>query len=160
MSSSEFDSQKAHKQFSAACFNQAWDLIDLPERTADQEAELLALAFASNWHWSQREDYSPEKASISNWQISRVFSLIGNGAMAVRFGERSLNALSELGESYFLTTYAYEAQARGYLVQGDLLTASSLLDKAIICSNQIESDENRTLVTADLEQLQQMLSQS
>ena len=152
--------QHVHKHFSAACFNQAWDLIDLPKRSAEQEAELLALAFASHWHWTQREDYSPAKASISNWQISRVFALIGDGPMAIRFGEKALNVLTDPNESPFLAAYAYEAQARGHAVQGNDDAAISMLEQAVSHSAQIESDENRTLVTADLEQLQQMLNQS
>ena len=159
MTNQEFDLQKTHKHFSANCFNRAWDLIDLSERSADQEAELLALAFASHWHWTQREDYSPAKASISNWQISRVFALIGDGPMAVRFGEKALNVLSDPAESPFLTAYAYEAQARGLAVNGDHETARLMLDQAVSYSAQIESDENRTLVAADLEQLLQMLNQ-
>ena len=159
MSSPEFDFQKIHKYFSTNCFNRAWDLIDLPERSADQESELLALAFASHWHWTQREDYSPAKASISNWQISRVFALIGDGPMAVRFGERALNVLKDPNESPFLTAYAYEAQARGLAVSGNHDTARLMLEQGSSYAAQIESDENRSLVAADLEQLQQILNQ-
>ena len=159
MSGPEFDPQKAHKYFSANCFNQAWDLIDLPKRSAEQEAELLPLTFASHWHWTQREDYSPAKASISNWQIARVFALIGDGTMAVRFGKKALNVLSAPNESPFLAAYAYEAQSRGLAVEGDNAGANAMLEIAADYAAKIESDENRTLVTADLEQLRQMLQQ-
>ena len=64
----EFDLQVAHRYFSATCFNQAWELIDKPERTAEEDEAMVQLSLASTWHWTQREDCTPANLSIGYWQ--------------------------------------------------------------------------------------------
>lgn len=52
----DFDRIAAHRYFSAECFNQAWDLIEKPQRTAEDNEKMLLLSIASLWHWTQRPD--------------------------------------------------------------------------------------------------------
>ena len=61
----EFDIEKAHRFFSAECFNRAWDLIDKPRRTAEQDRTMLQLSLASLWHWSQRPGCTSTDLSIA-----------------------------------------------------------------------------------------------
>jgi hypothetical protein len=53
------DLEKAHRYFSAECFNRAWDYIDKPSRTPEEEQAMLLLSLASLWHWTQRPDCTP-----------------------------------------------------------------------------------------------------
>ncbi len=46
-----FDVALAHRWFAIDLNNAAWDLIDLPERSADQDDEMIASALASRQHW-------------------------------------------------------------------------------------------------------------
>src|SRR5688572_22601002 len=85
-----FDIGAAHKYFSADCFNQAWTLIEKADRTSKDDQQMLASSFASLWHWSQREDCSCRTLSIAHWQLSRIFSLLGDAASATRHGETCL----------------------------------------------------------------------
>jgi hypothetical protein len=39
-----FDISAAHKYFAAHCFNAAWDLIDKPGRTAEDDRMMVALS--------------------------------------------------------------------------------------------------------------------
>lgn len=55
-----FDLSAAHKYFSVDCFNRAWDIIDKTIRTPAEEEQMLLLAFASFYHWTQRPDCSAE----------------------------------------------------------------------------------------------------
>ena len=50
----DFDSAKAHQFFSAHCFNSAWELIDKPERTPEENEQMIQRTMASLWHWTQR----------------------------------------------------------------------------------------------------------
>ena len=68
----DFELQKAHRYFSADCFNRAWDEIDKSSRTHEEDERMLLLAMASLWHWGQREDVTPVNYSIGYWQVSRV----------------------------------------------------------------------------------------
>ena len=60
----DFDSAKAHQHFSAHCFNSAWELIDKPERTPEENEQMIQRTMASLWHWTQREDCTNQKLSI------------------------------------------------------------------------------------------------
>ena len=117
MAEPAFDVAAAHRHFSAACFNACWGLIDLPERTPEQEDEMVRLAVASHHHWTQREDCGPKQQSVAHWQLSRVYALIGEASLAVRHGQRSLDFGADVGPFY--VAYAHEALARAASVAGD-----------------------------------------
>lgn len=66
---------KMHARFAAACFNRAWNGIDKATRTPEEDEDMLSAAHASFWHWSQREDLTPQNRSVAYWQLSRVYAL-------------------------------------------------------------------------------------
>ena len=42
-----------HRNFAIEAFNRSWDLLEQADRDEAADAELLAVAFASRWHWGQ-----------------------------------------------------------------------------------------------------------
>ncbi len=42
----DFDSTKAHQFFSAHCFNSAWELIDKPARTPEENEQMIQRTMA------------------------------------------------------------------------------------------------------------------
>ena len=86
MSDDSFDQQTAHRRFAALCFNEAWNLIDKAERTAEDDRQLVRLVHASHWHWTQIDGATAENFSIGYWQAARVYALLGEAenAQAVR----------------------------------------------------------------------------
>jgi len=144
----------AHRFFSADCFNKTWNYIDMPERTAEQDEEMLRLALASHWHWTQRKDYGPVNASVAYWQVSRVFSLLGQAENARRFGQRSLEVIEDKDAPPFYTGYAYEALARAEAVAGDEESMKAYLDKARQAADQIDDDESKSWILSDLDTIQ------
>jgi hypothetical protein len=111
-----FDTQAAHRYFSAACFNQAWDLIDKAERTPDEDEDMLRLSLTSTWHWTQRSDCAPSNLSVGYWQTSRIYAILGQADNARRYGELSLGECQHEGVLPFYLGYAYEALARAEMV--------------------------------------------
>ncbi|HZJ09706.1 MAG TPA: hypothetical protein VFD39_08430 [Trueperaceae bacterium] len=85
-----FDVARAHEYFATECFNRCWQLIDKPERTSDEDEQMLLMSQASLWHWSQRDDYAPDKLAVGQWQLARVHALAGRPQEAVRHAQRSL----------------------------------------------------------------------
>src|SRR4026208_1633757 len=85
-----FDKAAAHQFFSADCFNRTWTLIERPNRSPEEDEQMLLLSLASLWHWTQREDCSDQNLSIGYWQVSRVYALRGEGQSALRYGESCL----------------------------------------------------------------------
>jgi hypothetical protein len=145
---SKFDSEPAHKHFSAFCFNSAWGLMDKTERTAEEDQQMLNLCHASLWHWTQREDCTDENLSIGYWQISRAYALVGQPDNARRYGQMCLNAARESGP--FLQGYAYEALARAEAVAGNQDSSLKLLKEARLCADAIESPEEKKMLLGDL----------
>ena len=105
-----FDTAAAHRFFAANCFNAVWELLDKPDRTDEDDEQMIALAHASVWHWTQREDRLPRNLSVGYWQLSRVYAILGHGERARHYGNLSLAAAQE--EEPFYLGYAHEALAR------------------------------------------------
>src|SRR5688572_11029435 len=90
MSEPAFDSADAHKHFSKHCFNRAWDLIDKSPRTPEENEQMIHLAHASIWHWSERANCSDKNLSIGYWQLSRIYALLHDGACAINYARTCL----------------------------------------------------------------------
>ncbi len=110
--SEPFDAQPAHRVFSVDAFNSAWDLIEKADRSEADIEEMIALAQASAWHWSQRHDVRPRNLSISAWLLARVYTEAGRYEEAERYANRSLEISKSGDVGPMLTGYAYEALAR------------------------------------------------
>lgn len=145
------DVQAAHRHFSAICFNRAWDLIRTADRTPEQDDEMVELAHASFWHWTQRPDCEPIHRSIGTWQLARVYALVGDGKTAWQFASRCLGLSQSLPAFY--RGYAHEALARAALVNGrrDLAHEHIALAEGLL--NSVTDPDERSLLTPDLEEL-------
>ena len=146
----QFNVQDAHKYFSIDCFNKTRDNMDRDgSRSAEENVEMLHTAIASLWHWSQREDVTPENFSVGYWQVARAYCLIGQPNNARRYGFLSLTHAKEL--SPFYKGYAYETLARAEMLNGNRVIMLTHLDKAREMLEQIEDVEKRQLLLKDLE---------
>ncbi len=144
----DFDTVVVHRYFSAMCFNKTWEFIDNPHRTPDEELAMLQTAMTSLWHWSQREDATPQNLSVGNWQVSRVYCLLGQADNARRYAEVSL----KLAEGYepFYAAFAYEALARAEMVAGNKAKMQEYLEKAFALAEKVEDEEDKQVLMADL----------
>ncbi len=148
----EFDLQVAHKFFAAQCFNEVWGLIDKADRSPEENEGMIRLCQASIWHWTQRDDCTPQNLSVGFWQASRVFALIGDGDAARRYGQLSL--MNTANDQPFYVGFAYEALARAEAVCGNREKKDEYLAKARATLAQIEDEESRKMLGADLESIE------
>ena len=123
----------------------------MPDRTTEQDEEMLRSAMASHWHWTQRADYGPVSASIANWQVSRVFALLDQPNNARRYGQRSLDALEGQENLPFYQGYGYEALARAEAVAGDEDKMNSYLERARQAAAGVSNDDSKQMLLADLD---------
>ena len=147
-----FDLAAAHKYFAADCFNKAWDLIEKPERTAEEDRLMVALNQASVFHWLNRPDCTSENLSVGFWQASRIQALLGRAAEAQRHAETCLSYSQDL-EPFYLG-YAYEALARAAFLGQDSAKATEHLKKARSHAARIEKKDHQTMLLKDLDSLQ------
>jgi hypothetical protein len=150
----DFDHQAAHKYFSVNCFNRAWDLIDKSERTPEEDEQMIQLSLASQFHWSQREDFSRTNASIGFWQTSRIYALIGQVDNARRYGQLSLEASQGDEIQPFYLGYAYEALARTEATGGNEQQMKTYLDQARSAAEKIEKADEKKMLLDDLKTIQ------
>ena len=146
----DFDVAAAHRHFAASCFNAAWDLIDKSNRTAAEDEEMLRLAMASVWHWTQREDCTPENLSTGYWQVSRIYAVLKRAQDARRYGQMSLETSQAEGVGPFYRGYALEALARAEAVAGNRARMEDYLNQALQLADAIADAEEKTLILNDL----------
>jgi hypothetical protein len=148
----DFDVDEAHRYFSGACFNKAWDFIDKPDRSAAETDEMIQLAHASAWHWTQRPDCTQDKLSISYWQLSRVYALAEDKERATRYGKLCLEASED--EAPFLVAYAHEALARAAFISGDHDGVAAHLAQARQASAKVTDRDERAMIKKDLDSIE------
>jgi hypothetical protein len=146
------DIAAAHKYFAAHCFNAAWDLIDKPERTAEDDRMMVALSQASIYHWLSRLDCEPKRLSVGYWQASRIQALLGNAAEARSHAEVCLQY--SIGQDPFLLGYAYEAMARAAHIAGNPGKAAEQLALAKEQAAMVSNKDDRELLRKDLDGLE------
>lgn len=147
----DFDVAAAHRYFAPHCFNAAWDLLDKPDRTPEEDQQMVVLSYASLFHWSKRSDCDNQALSIGYWQLSRIHAILGNAFEAVRNAQTCFTYSKEL--SPFYLGYAYEALARAYRLAGENAIAAQHLNSAHELAVLVEDNSEREALTADLQSL-------
>jgi tetratricopeptide (TPR) repeat protein len=149
----DFDLQSAHHYFSAQCFNQAWELIKKPDRTPEEDETMISLSHASRYHWTQRKEYSPTNASIANWQLARIYAIVGRLEQARHYASQCLQSSREAGVEVVFLGYAYEALARVERLAGNEEQAQQYVASALQQAEKAEDEEDRQMLLDDLADL-------
>jgi hypothetical protein len=145
------DDRKIHERFAAECFNAAWDLIETPSRSMDDDEQMLLRAMTSIWHWTQRPDCTQQNLAIGYWQVSRIHALLGRADEARRYGELSLAASSNEDVAPFALAYAFEALARAEAVAGNADARDGYITRARAVVDMMSDADTAKMVVDDLE---------
>ena len=112
-----------------ALFNHVWTLLELPERTREQDDELVHAAHASRHHWAAVG--TARNLARGEWQVSRVYAVLGRAEPALYHGRRCLELLEASGDGEdWDVPFAHEALARAYFLAGDGAAAQQHLGLA------------------------------
>jgi hypothetical protein len=111
------DIKKTHRKFAVDCFNGTWDLIEKVDRTPEDDARMVHMAHASRFHWG--EIGTPLNFARGDWQISRVYAILGQGENALTFAKSSLHLCIDNDFGDFDLAFAYEAAARAFAILGE-----------------------------------------
>jgi len=147
-----FDPELAHKYFSANCFNMAWQLIEKTDRTPDDDEQMIRLAHASLWHWTQRSDCSDKTLSIGYWQASRVHALLGEADNARKYAQLCFDKTPV--DEPFCLGYAYEALARAESIANNGEKAKEYLAEAWRHAEGVTDSKDKQLIVDDLKTLE------
>ena len=135
----------------AQLFNDTWRLLEQEKRTQPDDDRMVHSAHASRYHWGQVPTATPAHLARGEWQISRVYSVLGRAEPALHHAHRVLEICQENGIGDWDLAFAYEALARAHAVAGDAAQARDCTDQALAAAENITDDEDRDLVLADLE---------
>jgi DNA-binding transcriptional MerR regulator len=136
------------RRIAIALFNHVWTLMETTDRTPEQTDEMIHAAHASRYHWGNVGDAS--NRARGEWQVSRVYAVLGRGEPALWHATRCLAICDENGIGDWDLGFAYEALARASRVSGDLAGRDRYLAEARTAATQIKEDEDRQLLDADL----------
>lgn len=141
-------SEELDRALGAWCFNRTWELMDKPDRSAEEDEEMLMTTFASGYHWSRVG--TPVNFGRSEWQIARVYVLLGNAREALHHARRCLEITEGAGLGDFDLAFAYEGMARALALSGQREEARAFAERAAAAGEEIREDDDRQIFMADL----------
>lgn len=133
--------KEVHKKLAIDLFNYTWDLIEKINRSEADEDEMINAAHASRFHWGIAG--TPLNFARGEWQISRVYSLVGRTEPALYHAKKSLDLCLSNDFGAFDLGFAYEALARGYAVEGDVQQRDENISLARQAAENVEKDGDK-----------------
>ena len=138
-----------HRNFAVECFNGTWDLIEKPNRTPEDNTRMIHMAHASRYHWG--EIGNELNFARGDWQISRVYSILGEGHNALKYALSCLHTCKENSFGDFDLAFAYEAATRAYAVLGDQRMLEQYMELAKKAGEDIAKEEDKKYFFGELE---------
>ena len=138
-----------HRALAAYLFNLTWRLLDRAHRTPSQRDEMVHAAHASRYHWGRAG--RPRNRSIAEWQISRVYAVLGRSEPARHHGRRALAIARRYRLAPFYVGYALEALARAAAVGGDRRSRDAFVRRARATAARVRAADDRRRLEADLD---------
>jgi DNA-binding transcriptional MerR regulator len=140
---------ETHRQLGADYFNKTWTLMEKPDRTREDDDEMLHCTHASAYHWLQVG--TPANRSRSEWQCSRVYTILSRVEPALHHARRCLEIVeanpSEM-EDWDLPT-AYEAMARAHMIAGEVEATRRYAELGQAAMAKIADEDDRAVLEAD-----------
>jgi DNA-binding transcriptional MerR regulator len=139
----------SRRALAVGLFNYTWTLLENPNRTQADDDEMLHAAHASRYHWGEVGE--AVNLARGEWQVSRVYAVLGRGEPALYHARRCLE-LSEAnaGREDWDLGSAYEAMARASAVAGDQAARDTWRAKAEQELATIADEEDRRILEQDL----------
>lgn len=136
-------------------FNEAKSYIDLETRSQEEDRMMLATALGSLACWRKVGD--EKNFSVSDWQVSRVYALIGDADLARIYGESALGFAKTGALEPFYVGFAYESLARAAFVAGDVSLARRHIASATARAGNVADVRDRQLLDTALADLESLL---
>ena len=148
MSRSEPVPRKIHEQLAKELFNKTWDYLDMKQRSSEDEVNMIHSAHASRYHWGVVGE--PLQFERGEWQISRVYSVMGRHEPALYHAKKCLEICKANQIGDFDMAFAFEAVARAYNLAGDKVNYKKYYEKAKKAGEHIEDKGNKDYFLSEL----------
>ena len=110
-----------HRQLGVDLYNSSWALLELADRTPEQDDELVHHVHASMYHWLQAPECEAKNRARGEWLCSRAYSVVGRAEPALHHARRSLEICEQHPDNVedWDLAFAYEALARASRLAGN-----------------------------------------
>jgi DNA-binding transcriptional MerR regulator len=142
-----------HRTLGVDLFNYTWQFLEKEDRTRDEDDQMVHAAHASAYHWLHAQGAGPANRARGEWQIARVYSVLGRGEPALHHAQRCLDHCLENGIGDWDLAFAYEALARAHKVSGNAGEFRRNLELAREAGQKIVDAEDRELLEKDVAEL-------
>ena len=129
------------RQLAVDLFNHVWDLMEKTDRTLEEDDEMIHAAHASCYHWGRAG--KPENRARGEWQVSRMYTVLGRGGAALFHANRCLEICERYGISDWDKAYAFEALSRAHKVARHIADAKAYKKLAREWGDRIKDREDR-----------------
>jgi len=137
-----------HRHQAIDLFNLVWTFLNKPDRTIAENDTMLHAAHASRYHWG--EVGTEVNLARGEWQIARVYAILGRSEPALYHAGRCLAICQENNIGDWDLAFAYEAVTRAWAVAGDASEYARYDKLAREAAEQIVEAEDKKMVLADL----------
>lgn len=149
MSAADALDAAAHRRIAVDLFNGTWALIDKAARTPEEVDKMIHMAHASRLHW-ELAGGTPTNLAVGEWQIARVYSVLGRAEPALHHARRCLEINTQAGASGFFLGSAHEGMTRAFQVTGDLEAAREHYRIASEICAALPDKEDQQVLESDL----------
>jgi hypothetical protein len=129
------------RQLGVDLYNEAWRLME----SREDDDRLLYATHASAYHWLLAPEAEPKNRARGEWQISRVYSVLGRPEPALHHAQRCLDLCEEHADNVedWDTPFAYEALARAHKAAGNEAETARFTALAREAGEKISDREDR-----------------
>lgn len=142
-------STEDHRALGTAYFNAAWELIDQPNRTTEQDRDMLGLAFTARQHWTEAGG-TAENLAVADWQVAHAASQAGFADLALAFARTAVAIAESNDVPTWLKASTHEGLARAHAAAGETNEYAYEVDLARALLDKVADIEDRTLVESQL----------
>ncbi len=143
-----------HQQLAADLFNHTWTLLDIEERTKEQDEEMVQAAHASRYHWGIAG--TEKNNARGEWQIARVYATLHRPDSAIHHATLCLEACQKEEFDDWDLPFAYEGLARAY-IGVDTERAKEYLQMARELGSKIDKNGDRDWLYTNLDEIEVLI---
>jgi hypothetical protein len=132
------------RALAAGLYNRCWELLEIRDRTPEQDAELIHTAHASRYHWGEIAD-TPARLWRGEWMCSRVYAVLGRAEPALWHARRAATLVEAGGGAVedWDRPAVYEAMARASFVASDAAEGAAWKARAAALAAALPDADDR-----------------
>ena len=140
-----------HRSQAVEANNSVWELLERPDRTPEEDEELLRRAYAAAYHWNRTSGTAPANEVRASYLVGKAHLVTASPDLALRAAERMLGLCAAHDLQDFDLAYAHELHGRALAALGRSEEAAEAARAARAVT--VADEEDREIVERDLADL-------